>query len=238
MRVRQWVGALLTSVAIVVAVAGPAIAQDEEEQDHAEEEGPTTSFTIPPGIGINEGIFIEGAVVTPPDGGPTRTMDEYQAAVFAQSWMGSAFFGDPNDVLDPPADAPVYRIDIAGTWNHQPGNVTAYFAQDGDTPYIAFPGIVVWSDPLAIPPPSQWFVPPARVVETFQGEGELIDTSGREIATSIPGSGFDQAASGDGDGESDLPWVWIATGAGAALAAVGATALRRRRRPADAEPDA
>ena len=232
MRVRRVALLAGTVIAALTLASTPALAHDGEDDGHEGETTTPTSF--PEGIGINEGIFVSGAVVslTPAGSGEPRTMDEYDAAVFVQSWLGAAFFSNPADaVKDPPAGLPIYRIDIAGTWNKEPGNVTAYYATDGTTPYIALPGLLVWNDPAQIPPPSQWFVPPLRVIDTFNGEGELIPTTGVEIATSVPTLPDEEAVSspnGDASTSSPAPWVW-AVGAGVLALGGGGAWLRRRR---------
>src|ERR687897_3380269 len=98
-----WLGVALT---MLLALAQPAHAQ---EDDHSDEEQPTTPITGPDGsIGIGDGIFLTGATITPVDGGEPRTLDAYQAAVFTQGFLAQAFFGPPDIKREPPADLPVY----------------------------------------------------------------------------------------------------------------------------------
>ena len=200
-----------------------------DDSDHAAEgEVTTTPTSIPEGIGLDEGIFVSGAVVTPLSGGESRVMSEYEAAVFVQSWMGSAFFCLECEKTAPPPELPVFRIDAAGSWAGDLGNVTAYYATDGTTAYIAFAGIEAWTDPSAIPPPSSWFVPPARVIDAFNGDAELIETQGTQFATSVPVAP-DEEAVGSNESRSSRPWLWVGAGAIAATVVGGGLLLRRRR---------
>lgn len=236
MRTRTMALILTVLAATLLGWTTSAAAQDDDHSD--EQPGITTTpFSIPEeGIGIDQGIFVSGAVVTPLEGGETRTMDDYEAATFMQSWLGAAFFGSPGDVEDPPPDLPVFRIDIAGTWQNNPGNVTAYYATDGEVAYIGFPGFVVWTDPAEMPPPSNWFKPLPRVIDAFNGDAELLDSTGRELATSIPGSGGGGTSAGSSS-ETDFPWIWVAVGIGVAVVLAGAYVLRRRRsQPAETAP--
>ena len=201
--------------------------------DHGDEEGTTSSSsTIPEeGIGLDQGIFVSGATVTPLDGGESATMDEYHAATFMQAWIGAAFFSNPTDaVQDPPPDLPVFRVDFEGTWQNNPGNITAYYATDGTKAWIGFPGLVVWTDPSQIPPPSNWFTPPERTIDAFNGDAELQETTGMYLATSIPTTPEEAAADPGGGSteETDFPWLWVVVGAVVALGLAGAFALRRR----------
>ena len=227
MRVRRTVVVVLSAVAVLLWAA-PGGAQEDDHSD----DGSTTSTSIPDGIGLDQGIFVTGAEVTPLEGGETRTMDELTAATFVQSWIGAAFFGAPGDVRDPDPSLPVSRVDVSGTWNGSPGNITAYYATDGTTPFIAFPGFIVWSDPAAIPPPENWFVPPERVIDAFNGDAELIETGGVTAATGTTTTTPEEAAADSDSSDSSSPWLWVA-GAGVviALAAGVAWALRRRSGP-------
>lgn len=208
-----------------------------DDGDHAHEgEGSTTLAANPDGIKLDEGIFVTGAVVTPLAGGKPRVMVEYDAAVFVQSWMGSAYFCMECEQKDPPPELPVSRIDAAGSWAGELGNVTAYYATDGTTAYIAFAGLEAWTDPSAIPPPSSWFVPPVRVIDAFNGDAELIETQGTQLATSGPlppdegrDEGRDEAAAESNASRSSGPWPWVGAGAIAAAVVGGGLLLRRRR---------
>lgn len=211
---------------------GPALAYAQDDPTE-----PTTAGGLPEGVGIGDFVYITGATVTPPDGGAPRTMDDYDAAVFVQSWLATAFFGGQGIVAEPPAATPVYRIDSEGSWNGEPGTVTSYLAIDGTTPYVAFPGLVVWQDPAQIPPAEQWFIAPDRVVDAFNGDAELLPTTGTDTATSIPGSADpdedeEAAPAASDDDDSSFPVVPLVAGA-AVLALVGGALWSRRRRGGD-----
>jgi hypothetical protein len=197
------------------------------------QEGETTTTTIPVPDGavpIGDGYSFTGATVTSPDG-TTREMDAYQAAVFVQSWLGQALFATDDIVKDPPPGLPVHRVDIEGQWGVSApvGRVTVYFAVDGETPYVAFPqdqGVA--TDPSAPPPePADWFMPLPRVVDAFNGDAELIDTTGTQQATSTTTT--EEAAAGDGQDDDGSPWIWVAAGA-AVVAVVGGFLLLRTLR--------
>lgn len=227
---------LILLVAVVVAglvVVAPASAGGDADG------GPSPSFTAPEtGIGLDQGVFVNGAVVVPLDGGEERVMSEYDAAVFMQSWIATGFYGGADVIKPLPPGLPVHRIDFDGTWVGNPGNVSAYFATDGTTPYVSFPGFAVWTDPAGIPEPTEWFTPPARVIDAFNGDAELIETGGVSLATSVPPDPEDAAGSlsGGSSDDSDPPWVWVAAGVGLVAALAGAVALRRRGARTPDEP--
>lgn len=221
MRARRLIAGL--AFVAVLGSAASAAAQDE---------GTTTTTVVatPEGaVPIGDGYAFTGATVMSPDG-TTREMTAYQAAVFVQSWLAQAIFGSEEMLRDPPPELPVHRIDVGGVWGSGPaGRVTVYFATDGDTAYIAFPqdqGVA--TDPSTpVPEPSEWFVPLPRVIETFNGRGKLIETTGTQQATSTTTEG---SGSGDGSSEGDTEgWPWIAVGAAVALLVVGGLVLRSRR---------
>ena len=122
MRVRT----LTVLIGLFVAVLGtPAHAQDEEEPTIPREEFPAEG-PVP----IGDGYAFTGAVITPPDGGPTRTLDAYEAAVFVQSWLPQMLFANPDQVRQPAPDLPVYRVDIDGSWVAGEGRITVYYTTD------------------------------------------------------------------------------------------------------------
>ncbi|MGQ0832865.1 MAG: hypothetical protein ACT4OV_14430 [Microthrixaceae bacterium] len=221
MRVRRIARLIALVVTGLLVAAGPSAAQDDHD------DGTSTTAPAPEGsVGIGDGIYLTKAVVVAPDG-TTRSLDARQAAVFVQSWLASAFFGGPEIVADPPSDLPVYRVDSTGIWGTGgQGTVSAYYATDGTTPYIGFPGMVVWSDPSEIPPPGQWFTAPTRVIDTFQGKGELQDTLGIDQDKRGPvTTGGDAPAAAD-----DSTPVWVAIVAGALAVVGGGWVWFRRRR--------
>jgi hypothetical protein len=238
MRVRVMIAVLFSTALAGVLVAGPAAAHDGDD-DHEV----STSVTPPieGGVGIGDEIYLTGATITSPTGEPVRTLDAYHAAAFVQSFLASAFFGGPEIVRDPPPELPVHRVDVTGSWAGEVGTVTVYYTADGATPFIAFPGIIAWTDPTDAPPPSSWFMPPARVIDAFNGEAELLDTTGTQMATvssttAPAGASGDEAAgsaeaTGAGDEGSDsssLPVLPLGA-ALVVLVAGGAVWMRRRR---------
>jgi MYXO-CTERM domain-containing protein len=128
----------------------------------------------------------------------------------------------------------VYRVDIEGYWAQDDGVVTVHYADDGTTPYVAFPGLAVTPEPLdPAPEPTNWFEAPERTLDAFNGEGELIDTTGTQqvTATTAPLEASASASSDDSDG---LPtWIWGVVAA--VVLAGGGVWLRRRRTEAPAE---
>lgn len=204
---------------MIVSVLWPAPAAAHDEEEH--EEDPTELTTPDGAVGIGDGIFLTGATITSPGEAP-RSLDAYHAAVFVQSWLASAFFGTDH-AGDPPPELPVHRVDMTGTWTGTEGTVTVYYAVDGPTPYIAYgEGLVPRQQPFTPPPPSNWFKPPARVIEAFNGEADLIRTTGTQRAS---GELDEQAAS---DGSDSDKWIWAA-GAGLVAVIGGGFWLRRRR---------
>lgn len=233
MRTRPKALALAVLTVALLWSAAPSVAQDPDGHDG--EGGTTTPVSIPEGVGLDEGIFVTGAVVTPLDGGDTTRQDDYHAAVFMQSFLGTAYFGGPEVRRDLPPDLPIYRVDFSGTWVHTPGNVTAYYATDGVTPYISFTGFTVWTDPADAPPPTTWFAPPERAIHAFNGEEDLVPTTGTYVATSIPQGSSEEASPpgsspGAGSPGADAPWPWIAAGAAVLVVLAGVYRQRRRRR--------
>lgn len=196
---------------------------------HAQDEGSTTTATEE-GVAIGDGYSFTGAVITPLEGGETRTLDAYQAAVFVQSWLGQAIFAREDILKEPSPELPVYRVDIQGDWGDQVGRVTVYYATDGTTPYIAFPqtqGAV--TDPNApYPEPADWFVGVPRVIDAFEGNAELIETTGTQMATSTTTTPGSEQASGSSD-DSTSPPVWVWAVAAAVVIIAGGLVLRARR---------
>jgi len=210
---------LLGLVMAVLALAQPSAAQD----------GDTTTTTASDAVTIGDGIFLTGAVITPLGDGQPRTLDAYQAAVFVQSFLAQAFFGGDDIVRDPPADLPVYRVEISGDWAGDVGVLTVHYADDGTTPYVAFPGLEVTPTPIDPPPaPANWFAAPPLAIEAFNGRGELQDTLGTQVTTTTTESNEEAASQGGGSDSSTTP---ILVGAAVAAALVGGGLWIRRRAP-------
>lgn len=216
----------------VLGVTGlsPASAHEDPHEE--------TEATTPEGaVGIGDGIFLTGGRITPPAGEAPRTMDAYHTAVFVQSWLATAFYGGSDILRDPPPDLPVHRVDSTGDWAGSTGSVTVYYATDGTTPYIAFPGLVIWTDESEVPAPANWFVAPPRVIDAFNGSADLVPSLGVETATSAPTTAVDAADDVDApiddpSSDSTNPWPWVLVGATALGSAAGAVSLRRRARAA------
>lgn len=203
MRSRTLAG-LVALLCTGIITASPVQAQDDGQAPD------TTLRELPGAVTIGNGFSFTGAVITPPAGEDPRTLDAYQAAVFVQSWLPTSIFG--KDVRkDPPPDLPVYQIDIMGNWAGPVGTITVYFATDGTTPYVAFPqDQPVATEPGGPPPlPADWFVPPARVIDAFNGDAELVDTAGTQTTTTTPESG---GAPSD-DSSTSSGWTWAAIAA-------------------------
>jgi hypothetical protein len=216
MRVRT---VLAISIAVLASLAATPHAAGQEPDE-------------PEGVTIGDGIYIRGATITPLDGGPTRTLDDYQAAVFAQSFIGQALFGPEDAKREPPAGTPVYRVDIEGWWAQDDGIVTVHYADDGTTPFVAFPGFVVTPElPDPPPEPTGWFAAPERTRDAFNGEGELVETTGINQATATTAApGAEPAPAGSGDDGGAPTWLW---GALAAVVLVGLGLWFRSRRSED-----
>ncbi len=200
--------------------------------DDGHDDGPVSTLPPPPAgsVAIGDGLYVTGATVIPPDGGATRTMDAMQAAVFVQSWLPGAFFAGPDTAQEPPAELPVYRVDSTGQWwGGQRGTVTCYFATDGTTGYVAVSGPVVWIEGQEPPPPSNWYTPAPRVIEAFNGRGELIETAGVEQARKLAEQRNNPTPEASSDDGSTPVWVWVVAAAGALAVAGGGFRLLRRR---------
>ena len=154
--------------------------------------------------------------------------------VTAVALLGTAATVRDASVAGPPDGVDVYRVDATGSWNGQEGTVTSYFATDGTTAYVSFPGLVVWTDPAQAPPPSQWFTPAAQAIAAFNGDAELEDTTGSQTATSIPGSNA-PAETPTSDDDSSRSSTWLLVGGGAVVVLVGGVLWWRRRRGRDDE---
>jgi LPXTG-motif cell wall-anchored protein len=227
---------LLLVLGVLVAVfaqAPPALAQ--EGDDHTDDLPPVEA---PEGsVGIGDGIFLTGMVITPPDGGAPRTLDAEQAAAFTQAMLAQAYFGPQGIKKDPPADVPVYRVDLSGQFLTDSGVLTVYYADDGTTPYVAFNGLQIDPEPLDPPPePVNWFMVPPLVKEAFNGTATLADTTGAASTTSTttPPEGSSGA---DEDDDSSSGLLIAGAVVAAILLAAGGVWLLRRRRGADEPPE-
>jgi hypothetical protein len=195
--------------------------------------GETTTTAPAGGVGIGDDFFFTSAVITTPGEAAPRTFDAYHAAVFAQSWLGEAFFGKPTK-QDPPATLPVSRVDLTGTWGNLTGTMSAYYASDGTTAWLSFPdGQTPVNGPLNPPPPSNWFIGSENVIPAFNGTATLIPTVGANEATSIPHAAApgESRTGSSGSSSSAIWWVLVA---GLIIVGVGAfIVFRRRRTPSD-----
>lgn len=212
-------------ILLAVAFVGLPLATSAWAHEDGHEE-PQPSAVRSDAVGIGDGFYFTGATVFSPGDETPREMDAYHAAVFVQSWLGTAFFG--GDVAaTPPPDAPVHRVAVAGDWGGAPGTIHVYFATDGTTPFIAFgEGLAPIPASDTPPPPTNWFTAPQRVIDAFNGEADLVPTAGTQQAQSTP---TEDAASRDDEGDSESSsLIWVAIAAGAAAVAVGLW-LRRRR---------
>jgi hypothetical protein len=220
MGIRIGAAALCLALAALV-FAPPALASGDAASTTTT--GATASTT---GVAIGDGFSFTGATITSP-GQPDRAFTAYQAAVFVQSWLPAAFYGTPT-MAAPPADLPVYRLDIAGNWGGPTTILTAYFAEDGKGgSWLSFPqpqtGTTETNPP---PPPANWWIPPPRTLEAFHGTAKLEETLGTYNATSTTASALPAGS----DSGSSSPWVWVL--ASVAVVAVGAfVVIRRRRQP-------
>jgi hypothetical protein len=227
------VGLVAAGVAIAPG-AGAASAQTPTTQT------PTTLAGSTP---IDRNFAFTGASISSPanPATPTRNLNGYQTAVFVQSWLPTAIYGKPQ-IQDPPANAPVYRVDIMGTWGGdapQAGNQTVYFASDGTTGWLSYPqGQEVTPTPVEpAPQPSNWFVAPQRTVDAFNGKGTLVDTAGTQEAntprTPVAANGGSSSSS-----SSTSWWLYVLVIAAAIVIIGGGVMFFRRRRssPDDLAP--
>ena len=228
MRLRAALGLCTIVVAGLAMVVLPAPAG----ADDGEHESTTTTASDPGAVGIGDGLAFTGAVVTPLAGGESRTLDGYQAAVFVQSWLATGVYGNKSDIQkDPPAEAPVYRVDVTGNWGGPTGTLTVYFAIDGKTAYVSWPENQEPSTvPTTPPPPSNWFSPPDRAVDAFNGTAKLVKTAGTVAAGSTPDASLTEglAAADPKRDSTTSPLVWVAVAAGFVLVAVGLWRWRRQ----------
>jgi hypothetical protein len=194
---------------------------------------PQATTTTVEGVGIGDGYFFTGAVITTP-GAASRTLSAYQAAAFVQSFLGEAIFGQPT-FQEPPADLPVSQVDISGNWAGNVGVLTVYFVTDGSGhAWINFPqNQVPTTAPTTPPPPEAWWVPPPHAIDAFNGTGKLEDTLGTYTATSVRTAPTAAAAGSSSSGsDSGIPWTWAVIGS-VALVLIGAgIVIRSRRTPA------
>jgi hypothetical protein len=220
------------SILVSVALAGtatflsvsPAAAQD-----------PTTTTALPPdAVAIGDGLAFTGAVITTPGAEP-RIFDAYHAAVFAQSFIGAAYWSQP--VLQaPPPTLPVSRVDVTGRWPSGDGTMAVYYASDGTTSWISWPQSAPPApEPINPPPPSVWWVGPPAVIPAFNGTAQLVPTLGTS-SSSAKASEQAAAAAEARTEDSHNTAILIAFIGGGLAVVVAGTAIwwRRRRTPATA----
>jgi hypothetical protein len=195
---------------------------------------PPTVTTLPGSTAIDVNFEFTGATISSPADPTPRSMTGYQAAVFVQSWLPDALYGHP-ELRDPPADLPVYRVDLTGAWGGdepQVGYQTVYYASDGTTAYMSYPqDQVVTPTPSDPPPaPTTWFLPPTRAIEAFNGTATLIESGGTQAAAAATANGSRKAPTSNDSSSSSTPWVLYGVlVAGAVFVVVGAVLFIRRR---------
>jgi hypothetical protein len=203
-------------IAATVLFAGPVRADSDEPS--------TTNTTLPSGaVDIGDGFAFTAATITPLDGSAPRTLDAYHAAVFVQSWIGTAFFGQPN-IIDPPATAPVSRVDVTGSWGVLSGYMVVYYATDGTSVWISFPDGQTPSPtpPASPPPPTVWFVGTQQVLDAINGTATLVPTAG---VVDKPTTNKPAASKG-----SSSAAIWVVVVVVLLVAVAAAVFIIRRRR--------
>jgi hypothetical protein len=230
---KRLVALLLIVLGLVLIPSTIALAQTDSSTP-----GSSTSTTavppisIPPdGVDIGGGNKTTGAVITVNgDASSSRTLNAYQAAVFLQAWLPYALVAQNPVLEDPPAQLPVYRVDLTGTWGNggPTGAVAVYYASDGTKAWISFPNDQPPApEPISPPPPSHWFVAPQRTIDAFNGTATLVETQGVNAATAStlpPG----EAKTSSGSSSSTAIWVALLVGLVIVLL-VGGFIMRRRR---------
>jgi hypothetical protein len=184
----------------------------------------------PGAVAIGDGLSFTGATVLEPDAEP-RQLSAYQAAVFVQSWLATAYFGGAASLGDPPADLPVSRVDVTGMWPSKKfGTGVVYYASDGTSAWVSFPPDQepVDGPVTSAPEPSNWFRAPDRTVDAFAGTAELVDTFGTQ--ETVPAT--TEAAAGDDGGDDSTAGpsaIWLLVAGAGVVVALGGVLLRRRR---------
>jgi len=229
------------SIALIVVVLGvvavPMAVASSAGASGAQTPAAETATTLPGSTGIDRNFAFTGATVTSPAEPTPRSLNGYQTAVFVQSWFPTAMFGKP-ELRTPPADLPVYRVDIMGSWGGdepQIGNQTVYYASDGTTAFVSYPqGQPVTPTPTDPPPsPSVWFVAPPPTIDAFNGTGTLVDTAGTQAANTPRSANVATTSNDSGSSSTSTPWVLYAVLAAAAVVIVAGVAMSVRRAPAD-----
>jgi len=195
---------------------------------------PPTSTSVPKSTAIDSGLAFTGATITSPSDPTPRSLDDYQTAVFMQSWLGEAVFGKP-EFQDPPADLPVYRVEVSQLVQRgqQPQVVksSVYIASDGTTAYISVPREATTAPPPPAPALGTWWIAPPRTLDAFNGKGTLVNTAAVQQANSprTPVSPDNPSTS-----SSSTSWLTYALVIGAAVVLIGGGVMFfRRRRSSD-----
>jgi hypothetical protein len=189
---------------------------------------PTTPTTLPGATAIGDNYAFTGASISSPADPTPRTFNGYQAAVFVQSWLPTAFYGKPA-LRDPPANVPVYRVDVMGTWGGTPpvaGTQSIYYASDGTKAFISYPQQQDPSTTPDPPPGSIWFVAPPRTIDAFNGTAKLLETAGVQEANTPRTA---QTPNDSSSSSSSTPWVLYGVLVAAAIAIVIGVVLFFRR---------
>jgi hypothetical protein len=229
---------VLGLVAAGLAYAPNAIASSAQTPSTAPA---PTSTTLPKSTAIDSDHAYTGAVITSSSDPTPRSLNDYQTAVFMQSWLGEAVFGKP-EFRDPPADQPVYRVDVSllqGQSSTQPVKTTVFYASDGTDAFLSVPKGQDVNNPTAEPPPptsGTWWVAPQRTMDAFNGKGTLVNTAGVVQGTTPRTPSTPQTP--DSSSSSSTPWVLYALVIAGAILIIGGSVsfFRRRRGPDDLAP--
>ena len=176
-------------------------------------------------MGIGGNYAFSSSVITGPGLTTPRHLNAYQSAVFVQSWLGDLYFGHPRHG-PPPADLPVFRVDVTGIWGVNRATLAVFYSTDGTNVWIGFPRQqMTTASPRRPPAPGGWFQAQPRVREAFAGTAKLLLTGGVQAETSTTAAPTTTtttaAASPSHHRSSRAVWLWLAAG----LALVAAAGL-------------
>lgn len=223
----------LVVFAIVVGLTASlplAAAASASDRAGARQERGTTTSSTPASVAIGGGLAFSGATITGPSR-DVRRLNAYQSAVWVQSWIGQLYYGKPSHER-PPANLPVYRVDVTGNWGGSIETRATFYASDGRLVWVAFPRL----------PPSRghpvitgWFAALPRVREAFAGTAKLELTGGTQTlppTTAAPTTTVPLNSTRRGTRSLTLLWIAII------LLAVVALSFFVSRIRARTEPDA
>jgi len=176
-----------------------------------------TAASPPSSVQISGNYSFTGAVITGPGLAKPRKLNAYQAAVYVQSWLADTVFGKGVVRQSPPANLPVYRVDVAGFWGGNTATLATYYASDGTQVWIAFPRQPTSTSTPSTRPPNAagWFVALPRVKQAFEGTAKLVPTAGIAQSPGSTGAGAPttvgaatpNATASSGSSGSATPWV-------------------------------